>query len=294
MAIMDVFDDFYEMCQLLVELDKDNELWDIINILEDLAKKAKIINLQRKLIALKIKYYRMHQDNAGYLQAAGLYYELTEMMERENQYMITNMINVRSSLERAKERSRKVEAANKQLQKKSETDQLTGLSNRYRLNDHSEEIFARCKDRSKPLAVEILDIDYFKQYNDNYGHQAGDNCIMAIADQLKKMQNDHIFCARYGGDEFIIIYEGMSEREVFEAADRLRSSIMDLRIEHLYSAALPIVTISQGICYDIPEGENRCWDYLHTADMMLYRVKNKSRNNVCFGRLNTEEIKIGY
>ncbi len=293
-AVMDLFDDFYDMCQLLLEIGKDDELWDIIYILEELTKRAKLINLQRKIIALKIRYYRIHRDNAGYLQAAGLYYELTELMEQENRYMITNMINVRSSLERANERSRKVEAANMQLQHKSETDQLTGLSNRYRLNEHSEKVFERCYDEGKALAVEILDIDYFKQYNDNYGHQAGDVCIRAIADQLRKMQNEEIFCARYGGDEFVILYEGMTEQEVLEKASKLRQSIMDLQIEHLYSKAEAFVTISQGICYDMPQDANHCLDFLHAADEMLYRVKRKSRNNVCIGSLESEEIQIEY
>lgn len=293
-VIMDLFDDFYDICQLLLEIGKDNELWDIIDILETLTKRANLMNFQRKVIALKIKYYRQHQDNAGYLQAAALYYELTELMEQENHYMITSMVNMRSSLERANERSRKVEEANEQLQRKSETDPLTGLPNRYRLNDYSEEMFERCLYQKKELAVEILDIDYFKQYNDNYGHQAGDECIKVIAEQLKSLQSEGIFCARYGGDEFVILYEGMSQQAVMEKAEKLRKRIMDLQIEHQYSQVERFVTISQGICYDIPSDRNKSWDFLHAADMMLYKVKRKSRNNVCIGSLNSEEIKIEY
>ncbi len=289
-AIMDIFDDLHDLCSLLLELERKEVFWDIIQILEELTKRAKIINLERRIIALKLRYYRTEHDNAGYLQAAGLYYELTERMERENHYMIASMINVRSSLELANERRRTVEEANERLQKKSETDQLTGLANRYRLNDYSEKVFERCLGAHVPFAVEILDIDYFKQYNDNYGHQAGDECILAIAKEMKKIQNDQIFCARYGGDEFIIIYEDMSEEEVLKVADRLRSNIVNLNMEHRYSKALPVVTISQGICYDIPYAESKNWDYLHTADMMLYRVKKQSRNNICLGSLDEGEI----
>ena len=291
-AIMDIFDDLHELCSLLLELECKEVFWNIIHILEELTRRAKIINLERRIIALKLKYYRMEHDNAGYLQAAGLYYELTERMERENRYMISSMINVRTSLELVNERRKSVEAANERLQKKSETDQLTGLANRYRLNDYSEKVFERCLEKQVSYAVEILDIDYFKQYNDNYGHQAGDECIVAIAGELKKIQNDRIFCARYGGDEFIIIYENMSQEEVLALSDDLRSSIVNLNIEHLYSKALPIVTISQGICYDIPYKESKSWDFLHTADMMLYRVKKQSRNNICMGSLDEGEICV--
>lgn len=294
MAVLDIFDDFYEFCQLLLEIGRDDVFWDILDILEELAKKAKIMNLQRKIIAMKIKYYRKHQDRAGYLQAAGLYYELTEIMERENQYMITNMLNVRSSLESANEKRLEMEKANERLQEKSETDPLTYLANRFKLNDYAENAFERARNNRTPLAVEILDIDYFKQYNDNYGHQAGDECIVAIADELHKMQDNQIFCARYGGDEFIIIYEGLTEDEVYQKAEELRQCIMSLAVEHMYSRALPVVTISQGICYDIPQDENKNWDFLHAADMMLYHVKKKNRNSIFMGRLNESEIKAGY
>ena len=145
----------------------------------------------------------------------------------------------------------------------------------------------------EPFAVEILDIDYFKEYNDNYGHQAGDVCILAIAEELQKMQGERIFCAPFRRDEFIIIYKQMTEEEVFEEAGGLRERILARRIAHAYSKALPVVTISQGICWDIPGEENRSWDFLHAADEMLYRVKKRSRNNISMGRLDGYETKSG-
>ena len=85
------------------------------------------------------------------------------------------------------------------------------------------------------------------------------------------MEDGQTFCARYGGDEFIIIYAGISAEEVYAKAGALRQNIMNLKLEHLYSNALPIVTISQGISYGIPENGNRSWDFLHTADMLFIR-----------------------
>lgn len=291
MVIMDVFDDFYELCRLLLDIEKDEILWHILGILEKLTKNSHIVNLQRKIIALKIRYYKMHKDNASYLQATGLFYELTEIMERENKFMISSMLSVRNSLERANARRREVEQVNAKLQMKSETDALTKLPNRFRINDYSELAFEQAKEQKEPLAVEMLDIDYFKEYNDTYGHQAGDECITTIAEQLMQMQNEKIFCARYGGDEFIIIYRGMAEDEVFAAAEDLRKRILACEIEHVCSKAIPQVTISQGICYDIPRAENKNWDFLHAADMMLYNVKKSSRNSISMGHLNKTEIQ---
>lgn len=246
---------------------------------------SKIVNLQRQIISLKIKFYRMHKDNDAYLEAAGQYYELSEIMEKEKQAMIANMLDVRESLERANKKRREMEEANIRLLEKSETDALTRLANRFRLNDYLDQVFEKALSEQTPLAMEILDIDYFKQYNDNYGHQAGDECIKRIAKQLELMQNDMIFCARYGGDEFIILYQNMTEEAVRHAAEGLRQRIIDLGIQHAYSKAMPIVTISQGICYDIPKDDTKSWDFLHAADAMLYQVKKKSRNDLALGHL---------
>lgn len=98
------------------------------------------------------------------------------------------------------------------------------------------------------MSFEILDIDYFKQYNDRYGHQAGDDCVRAIAALIRQMESDQIFCARYGGDEFVIIYSGMSAEEVCERAEKLRQDVMALQIEQRYTEGTFGVTISQGIC----------------------------------------------
>ena len=283
--IMDIFGDLYEISQLLLDIGNDDAFLRVMGILEPLTWQSKIVNLQRQIISLKIKFYRMHKNNDAYLEAAGQYYELSEVMEKEKQAMIANMLDVRESLERANKKRREIEEANIRLQEKSETDALTRLANRFRLNDYLDNAFERAQSDQTALAMEILDIDYFKQYNDNYGHQAGDECIKRIAGQLEMMQNDRIFCARYGGDEFIILYQNMTEEEVRHAAEGLRQRIMDLAIRHAYSQAMSIVTISQGICYDIPKDDTKSWDFLHAADAMLYHVKKKSRNDLAMGHL---------
>lgn len=174
-----------------------------------------------------------------------------------------------------------VEIENRMLQQKSETDALTGLANRFRLNEYSEESFQRALDKQHYFAVEILDIDFFKQYNDNYGHQQGDICIRRIAAAIKSMErHGDVFCARYGGDEFILIYEGYSKDQVYALAEELKQNIMELDIKHEFSQVASAVTISQGICCDIPKEENKVWDYLHTADIMLYKGKKISRNSI--------------
>ena len=202
--------------------------------------------------------------------------------------MVANMLYVRRSLAQTPKSKEEIEAANAVLMKKSETDPLTGLANRYRLTESSQQMIDDCINANLPLTVEILDIDYFKEYNDNYGHQAGDNCIKAVADLIGEMQDDNTFCARYGGDEFIIIYKGLDEQAVLEKAHRIKQNIISLALEHEYSKAFPYVTISQGLCTSIHVCEHKIWDFLHIADGYLYNVKKNNRNGICIGNIHNE------
>lgn len=269
---MDTFDDYYDYCKVLLEKDKREEFWHIIEMLEPLIKNLDFTNLQLKLTGLKIKYYRKYDYAADYLKAAGLYYELSERAEIETKTMMNHVLNLRKNLEL-------VQQENLILQERSQTDALTRLNNRFRLNDYSEELLEKCIENQEPLAVEILDIDNFKGFNDTYGHQRGDECLIRVAGILNTMAREHgAFVARYGGDEFMLLYAGITREQVQEYAKELREKVMETKI----------VTISQGICWDIPRHGNRMWDYLHCADEMLYRVKKKNRNDFCVGTLQAE------
>lgn len=285
LPILDLFDDLYSLCELTFKIKKYDICARILKKLEPVIENTDMINLERKLLALKIKYYKLQNDCEQYKNASVRFFELIMTMEEESKYMIANMIRIRTSLEQVKKQ-------NALLVEKSETDALTGLPNRYRLTDYSQKLMDEAFCEQVPYAIAILDIDYFKEYNDNYGHQAGDECIKQVANQLIQMQCDHIFCARYGGDEFIIVYKGLSKDEVLLKARQLKNDITDLGLKHEYSKSAPIVTISQGICIAVPSEVNRGWDFLHLADNYLYHVKRKCRNAIGIGDLKKMEHTI--
>ncbi len=286
--LLDLFDDLYSLCELALEIKDYDVFLQIINELEPVVSHTGLLNLDRKVQELKIGYYAISGQEQEYLRATARYFKLSQRMDTESKKMIANMIQVRTSLEKVRESKQRVEEMNALLTEKSETDALTGLANRYRMTDIFQQMMDECREEQKPLSVEILDIDYFKEYNDNYGHQAGDECIRRVAELIKGMQSEQVFCARYGGDEFIIIYKGLEDTQVLEQAQRLRENIMALSIEHAYSKALPIVTISQGICQSVPVEENKSWDFLHVADEYLYKVKKSRRNDICAGSIKGE------
>ena len=174
-----------------------------------------------------------------------------------------------------------MEKRNEELQRKSEIDALTGLNNRYSLNEYSEVALQRAIIRGSSLGYEILDIDYFKEYNDNYGHQAGDEILIKIAGVLQSIaENPGIFVARYGGDEFILIYENYTYVEVKRFVMEIKNRIHNLAIPHKFSKApeYRYVSVSQGVVCKQPGPNNKTWDYMAAADRLLYKTKSAGKN----------------
>lgn len=288
--IMDIFDDIYDFCNLMIEIDRIDVLQEIIERLDEPIKKTQINNLKRKFLTLKIKLYMKNGDKEACDGALVSFFDLSEKLEEDKQKMIASILHVRNSVDKMKDKQRVLEAEKLKLLERSETDQLTGIANRYRLVQYAQSSLAKCKRERIPLSYEVLDIDYFKQYNDTYGHQAGDECIKVVAGILSDIQNDSIFAARYGGDEFVVIYVGMSVEEVVRTAEFLKGRVQELGSVYKGSGVDAGVTISQGICHCIPEEDSKDRDYLYSADIMLYNVKRKKRNGICVGDLSGKEI----
>lgn len=294
MAILDYFDDYYDYAKMLLSTDLSEAFWLVVDVIEPLLRDAGSTDLMLKIISLKIQFYRKYGKSAEYLQASGLYYELSEHMADETKDMVNNVINLRQSLEAANQLRMKVEEENQILMEKSEMDPMTKIANRFRLNDYSEEIFTEAYTRGESIAVCMMDVDFFKEYNDNYGHQKGDECLIAVANTLREMAVAHDgFCARYGGDEFVIIYHGITVEQAAEYAAELKAKILEKNIEHQFSKCIPQVTLSQGMCCDVPEKGKRMWDFLHQADENLYSIKQVSRNNYCVSDLGKNTIRTG-
>lgn len=288
--IMDIFDDIYDFCNLMIEIDRLDVLQEIIERLDEPIKKTQINNLKRKFLTLKIKLYMKNGDKEACDGALISFFELSEKLEKDKQKMIASILHVRNSVDKMEDKQRVLEAEKLKLLEMSETDQLTGIANRYRLVQYAQASLERCKRERIPLSYEVLDIDYFKQYNDTYGHQVGDECIKAVAGILSDIQNDSIFAARYGGDKFVVIYVGMSVVEVVRTAEVLKRRVQELGSVYKGTGVDVGVTISQGICHCIPEEDSKDRDYLYSADIMLYNVKRKKRNGICVGDLSGKEI----
>lgn len=175
-----------------------------------------------------------------------------------------------------------LQEANDKLEMLSKTDGLTGITNRYSFETVIRDDWNRCKQHSIPLSLIMIDIDYFKEYNDNYGHQAGDRCIKLIAELLTVYANEPTYkVARYGGDELVVVLPHTDKENALSLAEQFRKGVEEKNVPHLYSDAAKHVTISLGINTIIPSDEVSIEEFIRNTDKALYKAKER-RNCAVF------------
>jgi diguanylate cyclase (GGDEF)-like protein len=279
-SIADVFDDIFDLGSFILQIGRTELAHRMIQRLQASKEVAGIVSLKFRLADFRTQYYQQTTDRDGLYAALLDYYELSREMESDRIQSYQYSAEIQTAMEELRRKQMTILEENVQLTQQVETDALTELPNRYALNRFSDAAFERAYKNSSTLAVCILDVDHFKEYNDTYGHLEGDKCLHAIADRLSDMSGNSIFCARYGGDEFVVIYEGMTDEEVLAQAEQLRTSILEMKIPHSSSPVAPYVTISQGIRNSVPVKENRLWDFLFAADNALYHVKGTNKGGI--------------
>lgn len=189
------------------------------------------------------------------------------------------------AMERIANMRHELDKVNRELKLASVKDGLTGLSNRRHFDEVLRKEFRRAARTGTSLSLIMCDIDFFKQYNDNYGHLMGDNCLKSVAHALEsacKRPGDLV--ARYGGEEFAIILSEMDLTKAAEMAEMIRKVVIDLAIPHEQSSASDSVSLSLGIASVQPEKsmdiEASLSRLIDQADKCLYQAKEQGRNRV--------------
>lgn len=167
------------------------------------------------------------------------------------------------------------------LESISYLDGLTGIANRRKFNDYLDLTWSFAVRESIPISMILMDIDNFKLFNDNYGHQDGDACLIQIAQALSEtIMRKADFIARYGGEEFVCILPNTESSNAVLIAEKFRQSVISLQIPHAYSTAENCVTISLGVATIVPEKNASCSLLIKAADEALYKSKESGRNKV--------------
>jgi len=173
----------------------------------------------------------------------------------------------------------KLEIANRELQRLASLDGLTGVANRRRFDEYLELEWQQMAREKLPLSLILCDIDFFKKYNDSYGHQAGDACLRQVADALRFCARRSIdLVARYGGEEFAMILPNTTAAGAAQVAEEMRSVVNALEIPHVQSAVSAYVTLSLGIACITPRPNTSPTMLIAAADAALYQAKAAGRN----------------
>jgi len=160
-------------------------------------------------------------------------------------------------------------------------DGLTGLANRRYLDQVLDQEVKRAAREKQPITVIMVDIDFFKDYNDHFGHLAGDDVLRKVARLLQSSVNRAAdLVSRFGGEEFCIVLPNTAIQGGMEIAEELRKSILEARIPHAEGLETPWLTISLGVSSQVPEAGASVAEIIHLADKALYRAKASGRNRV--------------
>ena len=286
--------DVYNTARFYLEIGKEKEAIKVAQLTEQELDDLNIANLRLNHAKLRCEIYERVNDPEARTRALEDFYRYTLEFEKEKMVNYKFFAAMRTKLSN-------VEKENDKLMRQAETDQLTGLGNRYSLNRYAETAFEKACEKGHYLAVEILDVDDFKYFNDRYGHQVGDMCLKqisrAIIDMCEHSKGIHAF--RYGGDEFIIIYESMSDKKVLDYAVKLRERIGNIALESEMADEGITISISQGIRNSVPKETTKLWDYMYAADNALYQVKESRKgeialiHNAVISQKSLDEVKHG-
>ena len=179
-------------------------------------------------------------------------------------------------------RTKELSEANKQLARLSKLDGLTGLGNRRLLDDWITHNYVDLKKRAGHCSIILCDIDFFKKYNDYYGHQKGDTCLKLVSKAIQSCvykPNDLVI--RYGGEEFILLLPDTDELGASNVAARIQASVNELMIEHADSDVEKYVTLSLGVASSHENETKNVEELISIADNRLYKAKNFGRNQYC-------------
>lgn len=194
---------------------------------------------------------------------------------------IRSALRLKREMDWHKKNEQALRIANSRLKKLSAIDGLTGLYNRRYFDEALEKEHLRAVRHQHSLSLIMIDIDRFKEYNDVFGHQAGDECLRLVSRELQRVvHRSHDLVGRYGGEEFAVILPETDEIAAASLAEALQVQIMNLKIRHPVSTGHEVVTISLGVASMIPSRDSDSDELVALADQALYQSKADGRNRV--------------
>lgn len=245
----------------------------------DLSRKVKL----KGYVAGALKTLQANLNHLAWqaqMIAAGDFSQRVDFMGGFSVAFNSMVVQLEEMIQKHKERGQELTNANKELKQLALLDGLTQLANRRMFDEHLVREWKLQARNKSALSVILCDIDYFKHYNDAYGHQAGDECLKRIAEKLgnsAKRPTDLV--ARYGGEEFVLVLPDTNGKGAVQVAQRIQKEIQKLKIPHVQSDVDEYVTMSLGVSFTFPKYGFPPTLLVKKADEALYEVKGKGRND---------------
>ena len=280
-SLAEDYDNFLNLFDLLIQMEKYGHMGMLLDDMEPLAEEEGNEGFLLELLSYRLKYCADRMTDEQYMEKTGAFFRIKERYESREYGNVLSMLEMRNRLYRIGEERQRLEEQNTRLRYQVEHDELSGLYNKGCLHRYAEETFEQALRKGKLLGVIFVDIDYFKQMNDEYGHGRGDCCIRAVADCIRESVPED-FAARYGGDEFVIIMLERDRDYVRQCARRIVDTVEKRQIENKNSEVSGVLTVTVGAVCDVPENHNRIWDFMTAADMTLYRQKKEKKGCMRF------------
>lgn len=272
--IYDYILDIEDLCHFLIKRGYLDTVGEILEIVRETVEATNVVQMKKVISSIEIAYYDKMGDVEKVNECLRNQYRLSQQQEMEQNKIYQYSIDLIEIMEAQRKEQEKMRQENAYLQTQVQTDPLTHIPNRLMLDSLLPQLFETAQREGQSFGVSLMDINKFKEYNDTYGHLAGDICLQKVARAIQKMaEKPGVYCARYGGDEFIMLYVDKKDEEIRKIAEELAEEIRSLKIRHSAMGIEGMVSISQGICNAVPKLYHRQEDYLNEADTALYAVK---------------------
>ena len=252
-------------CQELIKAGELTIAKEVISALEKREASISSGYLTSLFMQCKIEYYKAIGNQKKVMRCYETRHGYFKRQQQIQKMVYLESIDFLHLLEELRKEEAETKQENAVLQQRAETDSLTGLPNRYAMNHHWEDAFRIAKKKKHRIGIGIADVNEFKRYNDTHGHADGDRLLIQIAGEVREVAEDYgLRVYRYGGDEFVIIYEGLDEGAIRyieeEVLERTKGRV------------------SHGFYSGTPGSKDGLWDYLAKADERLYRKKKRRGN----------------
>lgn len=265
------------LCSNMMTIGDQPRCMMFLKMLEELEPEVSKVNSYH-IQCLRIQYYQHYFDQEKLDMAYKRFYEVEkELSKTDSQARAQSMLS-KIELSNALEEQETIYRENRQLKSDSQLDGLTGLYNRRYFNKLISKVMQNQK--LETMGIIMIDIDYFKGYNDYYGHQAGDDALKTVAAILNEQAPGGLFASRFGGDEFVCLCVNLKDEQIEQYLDDVRQRVQEENIPYAGSQGENRITLSIGYCNELLKGDIDTAKLLRFADQALYQVKKAGRNEV--------------